>query len=57
MWMRMSAASQSKIKEEPGYEAACVAGDCVILWRLIRRIHLTHIYGDLDPMIQFNKRE
>ena len=57
MWMRMSSASQSKVKEEEGYEAANVEKDCVILWELIRRTHLTHIFGAADPMIRLNKRE
>ena len=57
MWMRMSTASQSKVKEEEGFEAAQVAKDCVLLWEFIRRTHLTHVYGDLDPMVRLNKRE
>ena len=57
MWMRMSSASQSKVKEEEGYEAANIEKDCVILWELIRRTHLTHIFGAEDPMIWLNKRE
>ena len=57
MWMRMSSASQSKVKEEEGYEAANIEKDCVILWELNRRTHLTHIFGAEDPMIRLNKRE
>ena len=57
MWMRMSPASQGKVKEEDGYEAACVLKDCVVLWELIRRTHLTHVFGAQDPMVRLNKRE
>ena len=57
MWMRMSPASQGKVREEDGYEAACVLKDCVVLWELIRRTHLTHVFGAQDPMVRLNKRE
>ena len=50
----MSPASQSKVQEEEGYEAALLARDCVLLWEYIRRTHLTHIYGDGDPMLALN---
>lgn len=53
----MSTASQSKVKEEVGFVAAQVAKDCVVLWEYIRRTHLTHVYGDLDPMVRLNKLE
>ena len=57
MWMRISTASQSKVKEEDGFVAAQVAKDCVLLWEYIRRTHLTRVYGDLDPMVRLNNRE
>ena len=57
MWMRMSPASQSKVKEEDGYEQANIRNDCVLLWDMIRRTHLTHIFGAQDPMVRLNKRE
>ena len=57
MWTRMSPASQSKVQEEPEYEAALLARDCVLLWEFIRRTHLTHIYGDGDPMLALNIQE
>ena len=57
MWMRMSTASQSKVKEEDGFLAARDSKDCVALWDMIRRTHLTHIFGDLDPMVRLNKRD
>ena len=57
MWTQMSSASQSKVKEEEAYEAASIIGDCVVLWELIRRTHLTHIFGAQDPMMKLNKRE
>ena len=57
MWMRMSPASQSKVKEEDGFLNACDRKDCVALWGMIRRTHLTHVFGDLDSMVRLNKRE
>ena len=57
MWIQMSPPSQSKVKEEEAYENAAVIGDCVVLWDLIRRTHLTHIFGAQDPMMKLNKRE
>ena len=57
MWGKMSPASQSKVQECEGYEAALLLRDCVLLWELIRRMHLTHIYGDGDPMVQVSIQE
>ena len=57
MWLQMSSASQAKVKEEEAYEDASVIGDCVVLWELIRRTHLTHIFGAQDPMMRLNRRE
>lgn len=57
MWGKMSPASQSKVQESEGYEAALLARDCVLLWEFVRRTHLTHIYGDGDPMVQVNVQE
>ena len=57
MWGKMSPASQSKVQECEGYEAALLLRDCVLLWEFIRRTHLTHIYGDGDPMVQVNIQE
>ena len=57
MWSRMSPASQSKVREEEGFDAAELARDCVRLWEFIRRTHLTHIFGDGDPMMQLNIQE
>ena len=54
MWTHVSSASQSKVQEEEGYAAALLARDCVLLWEYIRRTHLTHIYGDGDPMLALN---
>lgn len=53
----MSLASQSRVKEEEDYEEAYLALDCVTLWELIRRTHLTHIFGDGDPMREVNVLE
>ena len=49
--------SQSKVQESEGYEAALLQRDCVRLWEFVRRTHLTHIYGDGDPMVQVNIQE
>ena len=52
MWGRMSPASQSKIEESEAYRAALFLSG-----GFIRRTHLTHIYGDGDPMVQVNINE
>ena len=57
MWLRMTPASQSVVKEEPGYEAACKAKDCVILWNLIRMTHLTHAYDAAEQRMLLNRHE
>ena len=31
--------------------------DCVLLWALIRKTHLTHIFGDTYPMNDVNMHE
>ena len=57
MWSRMSPSSQSKVREQDGFLAAKQALDCVKLWELIRRTHLTHTFGDGDPMREVNVQE
>ena len=57
MWTKMSPASQSKIQEMDNFEQACLDRDCVQLWGFVRRTHLTHIYGEGDPMTQVNVQE
>ena len=57
MWSRMSPASQSKVREDPDFEDAYLNLDCVRLWDFIRRSHLTHIYGEGDPMRELNIQE
>jgi hypothetical protein len=57
MWSKMSPASQSKVKEDPDYENAYLNLDCVRLWGFIRRTHLTHIFGDGDPLREINIQE
>ena len=54
MWKRMSLGSQSRVREEEEYRQAYDTLDCVLLWALIRRTHLTHIFGDADPMREVN---
>ena len=57
MWKRMSTVSQSRVKEEDGYRTAYLTLDCVLLWTLIRRTHLTHMFGDTDPTKEINQHE
>ena len=57
MWKRMSPASQSRVREEEQYEQAYLSLDCILLWSLIRKTHLTHIFGDSDPMNDVNMHE
>ena len=57
MWKRMSTDSQSRVREEEGYRTAYLTLDCVLLWTLIRRTHLTHMFGDTDPMKEINQHE
>ena len=57
MWSRMSTGSKSKVREEPGFEAAKMRLDSVKLWEYIRRSHLTHIYGEDDSMRAVNIHE
>lgn len=54
MWCKMSAASQSKVREDPQFEDAYLNLDCIRLWDFIRRSHLTHVFGDADPMREVN---
>jgi Zinc knuckle len=54
MWKLMSAASQSKVREDPDFEDAFLHLDCIRLWNFIRRSHLTHIFGNSDPMREVN---
>ena len=57
MWKRMSVASQSRVREEDDYEQAYMTLDCVLLWTLIRKTHLTHMFGDDDPMQEINQHQ
>ena len=57
MWAKMSAGSQSKVREEPEFEEAFLNLDCVRLWNFIRRTHLTHVFGDGDQMRVVNIQE
>jgi Zinc knuckle len=50
----MSPESQSKVREEPEFETACIMLDSIRLWKFIRRSHWTHIYGDDDAMRVIN---
>jgi hypothetical protein len=49
----MSLASQSRVREKD-FEEAYLSLDCVKLWELIRRTHLTHICCVEDPMKERN---
>ena len=57
MWKRMSPSSQNKLKEVEEYRTAYMTLGCVLLWTLIRKTHLTHMYGDSDPMKEVNRHE
>jgi hypothetical protein len=54
MWRKMSLASQSRVREVEEFEEFSLSLDCVGLWELIRRTHLTHIFRDGDPMREVN---
>ena len=54
MWAKMFPASQSKVREYPRFETAREALNSVKLWKLIRKSHLTHMYGDHDNMSSVN---
>ena len=53
-WARMSPQSQSKVREEPGFEVACLNLDSIKLWTYIRKSHLTHMFGEDDEMSAAN---
>jgi hypothetical protein len=57
MWMKMSPASPSRVREEEGFKDARLTLDCVALWAMIRATHLTHIFGAGDPMKEVNSLE
>ena len=57
MWKRMSATSQSRATEEEEYRTAYLTLDPILLWTLVRKTHLTHMYGDEDPMKEINQHE
>lgn len=57
MWVRMSPASQSRVREEEDFEEVRLTLDCVRLWGFIRETHLTHIFGVGDPMKEVNALE
>ena len=57
MWVRMSPASQCRVREEEGFEDAKLNLDCVRLWGFIRETHLTHIFGVGDPQREVNALE
>jgi hypothetical protein len=53
-WSRMSPQSQSKVREDPGFERACLELNAIRLRTYIRRSHLTHIYGEDDEISAAN---
>ena len=57
MWVKMSPASQSRVREEAGYALARSNLDCVRLWGFIRETHLTHVFGVGDPNREVNTLE
>ena len=57
LWKLMSPASQSKVRADPDFEDAFLHLDRIRLWDFIRRSHLTHIFGNGDPMREVNIQE
>ena len=57
MWKRMSLLSQSRVREEEDFKTAYDTLDCVMLWTLIRRTHLTHMYGGDETLQEYNQHE
>jgi hypothetical protein len=57
LWVKMSAASQSKGREDPEFKTAKENLDCILLWEIIRKSHLTHTFGIGDPMREINVSE
>jgi hypothetical protein len=57
IWRKMSLPSKSRVREEEDFEEAYMKLDSVKLWELIRKTHLTHIFGDGDPMREVNVLE
>ena len=53
MWKRMSLISQSRVREEEEYKTAYLTLDCVLLWTLIRRTHLTHMFGADEALQEY----
>ena len=55
MWRRMSLASQTRVREEEDFQEAYMTLDCIMLWTMIRRTHLTHMFGDDDALMEINQ--
>ena len=53
----MSLLSQSRVREEEHFKTAYDTLDCVMLWALIRRTHLTHMYGGDETLQEYNQHE
>jgi hypothetical protein len=53
IWVRMSPASQSRLREEEWFEEARLSLDCVAQWGMIRATHLTHICWRPDERSEF----
>ena len=57
MWKRMSLLSQSRVREEEDFKTTYDTLYCVMLWTLIRRNHLTHMYGGAETLQEYNQHE
>jgi Zinc knuckle len=57
LWVKLSAASQSKVREDPEFKTAKENLDCILLWEIIRKSHLTHTFEIGDPMREINVSE
>ena len=57
MRKRMSLVSHSRVREEEEYKTAYLTLDCVLLWTLIRRTHLTNMFGADKALQEYNQHE
>ena len=55
MWRRISLASQTRVREEEDFHEAYMALDCIMLWAMIRRTYLIHMFGDDDAQMETNQ--
>lgn len=54
MWKCLSLLSQCRVREEEGFKTAYNTLDYVLLWTIIRRTHLTRMYGGDETLQEYN---